>query len=333
MTVMRYISKNDREELIKFLAGLSDYLKFSQNGDDIKFIQSKIILDLKDKRIGRKSGATQTQINEAVKKIYNGTKYTKLSLNDRKQLIEKAEKSGIRSLNRSIDTNKKAFLADVAGAYDEKFLQDVLAEYYDKYQYKGKYKGKYGKNIASREYISYYEKIIFGSGLNSAILKNYNYRKNILKELTLLAECFMTDLESVQTKEIEKKMLGVIKELEKCGVKLYLTYHGNPNMPKPKKTKEYTFIISKEQTKQLAKIYEVVNSAPVGILESASIILSDVIPAFGIPLYIISQINQWIRITAQDTIKEAAKQNKRVKVKCTTLEDENFKDIEMKVIN
>lgn len=316
IATIRYISKNDREELVKFLEGLNDYLKFSQNGDDMKFTQSKIILGLKDRRAGRKSSATQTQINEAVKKIYNGTKYTKLSLSDRKQLVEKAEKSGIRNLSRSLDANKKAFLADVAGTRDEKFLQDVLMEYNDKYQYKGKYRGKCGKNIASKEYISDYERTIFGSGLYSDFYKNYKYKEYIIKKLTVLVDYFMLDMQKITEENIKKQFQDIIKDMEKCGVKMHATYYGNPHTPK---YKTYTYTLSKTETKNFAMAIKIGGSKWfVGIQGGLSMMIGVVcLPLAGLNITFVSSCISLLLAYDWDNLVLAADNGKRCKIKVT----------------
>lgn len=91
------------------------------------------ILDLNDKNTKYKSGASSFTIEEGVKKIYSGTKYTKLSNNERKSLLEKACKNGVKYAIGN-DLMKKAFLYDVMGQYKEVFLQDVLVQYQNKYQ-------------------------------------------------------------------------------------------------------------------------------------------------------------------------------------------------------
>ncbi|MCI1999720.1 MAG: polymorphic toxin type 44 domain-containing protein [Clostridia bacterium] len=164
-----FVSSSKRERLKKFIEGLytfSGYVGYPCT-DCNKCIS---FLTLYDSKARRCSNASDSDIDKAVHVMYNGGKANVYS-SDRVSLVEKAYKSGV-SWTAGNDKNKKAYLYEVMGKHNEKFLGDALHKYIFKYKLRERIIGQNGKDMFSDDYINDHEKQIFGTSLLSHYMSN-----------------------------------------------------------------------------------------------------------------------------------------------------------------
>ncbi|MDP4110001.1 MAG: hypothetical protein Q8878_08245, partial [Bacillota bacterium] len=151
--MIRYIPAGNRESLIRMITGLSDL--YGITNSTLNSAENCIsILNLSDLRTKLKSGASEREIGDAVKLLENGGK-SSLSRYDRVYIVKKAAEGGVESALGS-DKKKGDFYREITARQRNPrvFLGDVLLAY----QYKSSprdYKGKYGKELCSKEYLSY----------------------------------------------------------------------------------------------------------------------------------------------------------------------------------
>lgn len=322
--VMCFVSKSNTKELQTFLEGLQDYMKFEKNESRSTLDACKRILNLNDNRTKKKSNQADFQIRTAMDKIYRGTGYTRLSSRERYAIIEKASKSDIKRTMKSSDAARVAFLLDVAGSNNEKFLQDVLAEYDNKYLYKGIYIGKCRQGICTKAYIKYYENIIFGNKVDSSFLTKYNYRTNIMPALVRLSYYFLEDMGKAMTEETWRQLGCIVTDLQKCGVKVKIPTLGMDKNEQAKAREKERIVIqevilSVEQTKLLADKMKLLNSGVIGFAEwLASFATFYAIPPVGINLLVYTAMSSASRTGIfNDDVIDAARHGKRVKLTIT----------------
>ena len=111
--------------------------------------------------------------------MYNGDKSNVYSP-DRVSLVEKAYKSGA-SWTAGNDKNKKAYLLEVMGKHNEKFLGDAYHKYILKYKLRDKLIGQNGKDMFSDDYINEHEKQIFGTPLLSRYMSSHPFVIRLLE--------------------------------------------------------------------------------------------------------------------------------------------------------
>ncbi|MCI1958003.1 MAG: polymorphic toxin type 44 domain-containing protein [Clostridia bacterium] len=167
-----FVSKDKRERLKSFIEGLYKFSGYEGYpcSDCNKCVSFLTLYESKTKRC---SNASDSDIDKAVHVMYNGGK-TNVYSSDRVSLVEKAYKSGV-SWTVGSDKNKKAYLAEVMGKYNEKFLGDAFHKYIFKYKLHEKITGQNGKNVFSDDYIIEHEKQIYGTQLLSRYMSGYTF--------------------------------------------------------------------------------------------------------------------------------------------------------------
>ncbi|MCI1959955.1 MAG: polymorphic toxin type 44 domain-containing protein [Clostridia bacterium] len=190
---LSFIKSTDRDKLKCFISGLrnfSGWIGYPCSDCD----KCKTYLDLgsDSKRLSR---ASESEIDKAVYVMYNGGKSNIYSA-DRLSLIEKAYKSGINWAAGN-DINKKKYINEVMGKFDQKFLGDVYHKYMFKYKLHDKLVGKNYKNIFSDDYIKYYEKKIFGIELSFHYMNSgtFNYMLFFKEKMLWIINKFNSDFD------------------------------------------------------------------------------------------------------------------------------------------
>ncbi|MCI1959750.1 MAG: polymorphic toxin type 44 domain-containing protein [Clostridia bacterium] len=218
-----FVSSSKRERLKKFIEGLytfSGYVGYPSS-DCNKCISFLTLYDSKSRRC---SNASDSDIDKAVHVMYNGGKANVYS-SDRVSLVEKAYKSGV-SWTAGNDKNKKAYLNEVMGKHNEKFLGDAFHKYIFKYKLREKIIGQNGKDMFSDDYINEHEKQIFGTHLLSRYMSGhpFDYVKFYKDKLNEIEKKINSDFDrgargSQFVKYINWKRLQLTSEiLKKLGI-------------------------------------------------------------------------------------------------------------------
>ncbi|MCI1930733.1 MAG: polymorphic toxin type 44 domain-containing protein [Clostridia bacterium] len=218
-----FVSSSKRERLKKFIEGLytfSGYVGYPCT-DCNKCISFLTLYDSKSRRC---SNASDSDIDKAVHVMYNGGKSNVYS-SDRFSLVEKAYKSGV-SWTAGNDKNKKAYLNEVMGKHNEKFLGDAFHKYIFKYKLREKIIGQNGKDMFSDDYINDHEKQIFGTPLLSRYMSShpFDYVKFYKDKLNEIEKKINSDFDrgargSQFVKYINWKRLQLTSEiLKKLGI-------------------------------------------------------------------------------------------------------------------
>jgi hypothetical protein len=218
-----FISKDKRERLKRFIEGLytfSGYVGYPCS-DCNKCVSFLTLYDSKAKRC---SNASDSDIVKAVYVIYNGGRSNVYS-SYMVSLVEKAYKSGA-SWTAGNDKNKKAYLLEVMGKHNEKFLGDAFHKYILKYKLREKIIGQNGKDMFSDDYINEHEKQIFGTPLLSRYMSShpFDYVKFYKDKLNEIEKKINSDFDrgargSHFVKYINWKRLKITSEiLKKLGI-------------------------------------------------------------------------------------------------------------------
>jgi|GEM_PF-2103609 len=217
-----FVPKDKRERLKDFIEGLYKFSGYGYLCSDCNKCVS--FLTLYESKAKRCSNASESDIDKAVCVMYNGGKANIYSC-DRLSLVEKAYKSGV-SWTAGSDENKKAYLAEVMGKYNEKFLGDAFHKYVFKYNFHEKITGQNGKDMFSDDYINEHEKSIFGKQLLSNYMssRSFDYVSFYKEKLNEVLKKINSDFDrgargSHFVKYINWKRLQITSEiLKKLGI-------------------------------------------------------------------------------------------------------------------
>lgn len=229
---LRFIAQASRSSCCIMLTALKDMMRLTNKS--YRSIDTCLgLLKLTDKRTAAKSRATKTEITAAVNKLKNGiTGMRRLtSVNERKNLVEKAAKNGIRYA-AGTDMLKLLYLTDLVGKYeksDKIFLGDVLTEYNAQNTYRGVYKGRCGKGICTAEYLLYYQNKLFGNQAPKTITQHFKYKDNILSALKKIKDSLVSNTrrlsreEAYITADNYKRITNAAENLREFGLIVQLT--------------------------------------------------------------------------------------------------------------
>jgi hypothetical protein len=220
---VRYIPREQRENLIKVLLGLHDICKMSSAGsgrcDDCVSILSLSSYDTRPA-----SRADDREIEEAVKLIWDGNF---MNRRDRMETIEKAMDWGERSAAGNLEHT--LFLRSVLQGRSCDFLKDV----WQRLRYEDdsrQFAGRYGREIGSTEYIDQMEQHIFGRDLPNFYGGHSGdraYGRLVTQSLEAIQNQIERDVEQGERDndymrdENAQRLKNAIKSLERCGIRCY----------------------------------------------------------------------------------------------------------------
>ena len=221
--IIRYIPREDRENLIKVLLGLYDICKITSASSG-RHSDCVSILSLSDSDTRPKSRADDREIEEAASMVRNSSM---LSRSDRMDVIREAMNWGERAVSGNLE--KVLFLRAVGRGKDREFFGDVWLKlmYADDPR---QFTGRCGRVICTQEYIDHIEQHIFGRDI-----PNYYGGRNgdraygrlitsslesIVKEIERDLEQGIRDNDYMQDENADR-LKEALKDLERCGVQCY----------------------------------------------------------------------------------------------------------------
>ena len=190
--IIHFLSDNDRKEMEKFLIGLNGLILITDSMH-LNVNKAVKILKLSDGKTGYQSNAKEKSILNAAKAVKSGS-LSKFGLSASLSILGKAAKYGSKRAAGG-DREKLSFLSAVLGENKDckEYYGDVLNAYNSIYK-KTSYKGKCGRELCSKEYISYVENTIFsGTGFKKYMKKQYDYRTFFINRLKGIAKDIYID--------------------------------------------------------------------------------------------------------------------------------------------
>lgn len=221
--VIRYLPREHRENLTKVLLGLHDLCRITSSSDG-RCDNCVSILSLSDYDTRPKSGASDSEIEDAAKLVRDGNY---MSRRDRMDTVCKAMDWGESSADGNLE--RVLFLRVLTKGKSREFLGDVWLRllYGDDER---QFTGRCGRVICSEEYIDHIEQHLFGRDI-----PNYYggrsgdraYGKLISNSLESIKNQIQRDLEQGARDndyirdENAERLKDAIKDLERCGVWCY----------------------------------------------------------------------------------------------------------------
>lgn len=218
---LSFVPSVKRDKLKSFVMSLYSFSKLAGSSPS-DCSKCKAFLELSEITTKRLSRASESDIDKAMNVMYNGVK-TNICSCDRLPLIKKAFESGI-NWTAGNDLKKMAYIKEVMGNHDQKFLGDVYHKYLYKHTNSQRLMGKNRRDIFSDDYIKEYEKKIFGTEL-SYFMSSFDYLGFYTERLKYVIKKMITDIGSKIDKkrfwirtENAKLMKDAAASIEKSGV-------------------------------------------------------------------------------------------------------------------
>jgi len=220
---IRYIPKEEREELIKVLRGLQEVCAVTSSGSG-RCRDCISILELSDSGTRTRSGAGDREVEVAAKSVKDCGFLTRSS---RMELIRKAADWGESCA--SGDMERVLFLRTLANGRGREFFYDVWQKL-NREENPRDFTGRCGRELCSRDYIEAQEQRVFGRSLPSGIggrSGDRAYGKLLRTSLEELVKEMERDLEQgardndYLRDENAERIKAAAKSLERCGVRCY----------------------------------------------------------------------------------------------------------------